>query len=134
MKKSSSASTVKRIALPGRDWREQTLSRVRALIFEAEPGITEERKWKKPSNPAGVPVWSQAGIICTGEVYKSYVKLTFDKGASLDDPHGVFNASLEGNARRAIDIREGETVDGEAFQALVRAAAALNAARPAKKR
>jgi hypothetical protein len=109
------------------DWREETLARIRALILEAEPGMTEERKWKKPSNPAGVPVWSHNGIVCTGETYKAVVKLTFAKGASVPDPSGLFNASLEGNTRRAIYIREGETIDAVAFKALVKAAVALNA-------
>jgi hypothetical protein len=115
------------------DWRGEALARMRGLIREAVPEVVEEVKWRKPTNPAGVPVWSHAGIVCTGETYKGYVKLTFDKGASLEDPAGVFNASLEGNARRAIDIREGETVDAAAFKALVREAAALNAAKKAKK-
>ena len=115
------------------DWRGEVLARMRGLIREAVPEVIEEVKWRKPTNPAGVPVWSHAGIICTGEVYKGYVKLTFDKGASLEDTAGVFNASLEGNARRAIDIREGETIDAAAFKALVREAAALNAAKKAKK-
>lgn len=108
------------------DWRGKTLARVRALIRQADPEVVEERKWKKPSNPAGVPVWSHHGIICTGETYKDHVKLTFLKGAALDDPSGLFNASLEGNARRAIDIGEGDTIDEEAFKALVRAAVARN--------
>ena len=108
------------------DWREQTLGRMRKLIEEADPGAVEERKWKKPSNPAGVPVWSHDGIVCTGEIYRDKVKLTFAKGASLKDPAGLFNSSLEGNARRAIDIHEGEKVDAAAFKALVRAAVALN--------
>lgn len=102
------------------DWRGETLARVRALIHEAEPEVVEEWKWR------GVPVWSRDGIICTGESYKAVVKLTFAKGASLPDPAGLFNASLEGGVRRAIDIREGEAPDAEAFKALVRAAAALN--------
>ena len=102
------------------DWRGETLAHVRALIREAGPAITEEWKWR------GVPVWEHEGIICTGETYKAVVKLTFARGAALDDPHGLFNSSLEGNVRRAIDIREGETIDEGAFQALVRAAAALN--------
>ena len=102
------------------DWRGQTLSRMRKLIKEAAPDVDEEWKWM------GTPVWSHDGIICTGESYKSVVKLTFAKGASLDDPAGLFNASLEGNTRRAIDIREGETIDGEGLKALVRAAVALN--------
>ena len=116
------------------DWRGAALQRMRGLIHEAVPEVTEEVKWRKPTNPAGVPVWSHAGIICTGETYKGYIKLTFDKGASLEDPSGVFNASLDGNARRAIDIREGETVDAAAFKALVREAVALNNAKPAKKK
>ena len=111
------------------DWRGETLARMRALIRAADPDVAEEVKWRKPTNPAGVPVWSHDGILCTGEVYKGYVKLTFDKGASLDDPAGLFNAGLEGNQRRAIDIREGERVDEAAFKALVRAAAAFNAAK-----
>ena len=108
------------------DWREETLSRMRTLIEEADPDVVEERKWVKPTNPAGVPTWSHDGIICTGETYKAAVKLTFAKGASLPDPAGLFNASLEGNTRRAIDIREGETVDADAFKALIRAAVDLN--------
>ena len=102
------------------DWRGETLARVRALIKEAVPGVVEEWKWR------GVPVWYQDGMICTGETYKSVVKVTFAKGAKLADPTGMFNSSLEGNIRRAIDWREGEAVDGNAFKALVRAAAALN--------
>lgn len=108
------------------DWRGATLSRLRELIRQADPDVVEELKWKKPSNPAGVPVWSDHGMICTGEVYKDHVKLTFAKGASLDDPHGLFNASLEGNLRRAIDVHEGQRVDPAAFKALVRAAVAAN--------
>ena len=108
------------------DWRGETLGRVRALIREADPEVVEEWKWAKASSP-GTPVWSHDGIICTGETYKSAVKLTFLKGASLEDPAGLFNSSLEGNARRAIDIHEGEEIDAEAFRALIRAAAALNA-------
>jgi hypothetical protein len=103
------------------DWRGQTLSRMRRLIKEADPNVVEEWKWM------GTPVWSHDGILCTGESYKSIVKLTFAKGASLADPAGLFNASLDGNARRAIDIREGEEVDAGAFKALIRAAVALNA-------
>lgn len=109
------------------DWRGDTLARVRALIQQADPDVVEEVKWRKPSNPAGVPVWSQGGILCTGETYKNYVKLTFAKGASLPDPAGLFNASLEGNTRRAIDLHEGDAIDEAAFQALIRAAVALNA-------
>ena len=110
------------------DWRLETLARMRGLIFEAIPEIVEEQKWKKPSNGmVGVPVWSHHGIICTGETYKQVVKLTFAKGASVPDPSKLFNSSLEGNARRAIDIREGEMVDADAFKALIKAAADLNA-------
>jgi hypothetical protein len=108
------------------DWRSETLSHLRKLIMQADPGVTEEVKWRKPSNPNGVPTWEHAGIICTGETYKDKVKLTFARGAALDDPAGLFNSSLEGNTRRAIDIREGETIDEGAFQALVREAVALN--------
>ena len=102
------------------DWRGKTLSHVRALIKQADPEVVEEWKWR------GVPVWSHDGLICTGETYKSVVKLTFAKGASLKDPSGLFNSSLEGNARRAIDLQEGEEVDGDAFKTLIRAAVALN--------
>lgn len=111
------------------DWRGRTLARLRELIREADPDVVETVKWRKPSNPAGVPVWEHAGIICTGETYKGYVKLTFARGASLPDPSGLFNASLTGGTRRAIDIREGDTMDAEALIALVRAAVALNASR-----
>jgi hypothetical protein len=110
-----------------RDWREETLARVRTLILEADPEMIEERKWKKPSNGmAGVPVWSHNGIVCTGETYAKVVKLTFARGASLPDPSRLFNSSLEGNTRRAIDIREGEKVDARAFKTLVKAAVAQN--------
>ncbi len=108
------------------DWRDEMLGRVRGLIKEADPDVTEEAKWKKPSQPDGVPVWSDDGMICTGETYKAVVKLTFAKGASLDDPAGLFNSSLEGNTRRAIDIREGEAIDEDAFRALIREAVSLN--------
>jgi hypothetical protein len=108
------------------DWRHETLARMRALILEADPEIIEERKWRKPTNPAGVPTWSHHGIVCTGETYKNAVKLTFASGASVPDPVRLFNAGLEGNLRRAIDIREGETVDADAFKALVQAAVAVN--------
>jgi hypothetical protein len=107
-------------------WRAETLAEVRRLIHEADPGIMEECKWIKPSNPLGVPVWSHAGIVCTGEAYTQVVKLTFARGASLEDPRGLFNSSLEGNMRRAIDIREGEVLDAEALKALIRAAVAEN--------
>lgn len=115
------------------DWRARTLAEVRRLIHQADPAIEEDCKWSKPSNPLGVPVWSHAGIVCTGEAYKQMVKLTFARGASLDDPRHLFNAGLEGNARRAIDIREGETLDAEAFQALIRTAVAENERSSARK-
>ena len=109
------------------DWRSETLDRMRTLITEADPEMTEERKWKKPSNAMkGVPVWSHDGIVCTGETYKNVVKLTFAKGASLPDPSGLFNASLEGSTRRAIDIPKGGKVDARAFKALVKAAVKQN--------
>jgi hypothetical protein len=108
-------------------WREETLARMRALILEADPEMTEERKWRKPSNAmAGVPVWSHNGIVCTGETYTKVVKLTFARGASIPDPSRLFNSSLDGNTRRAIDIHEGEKVDARAFKALVKAAVAQN--------
>ena len=114
------------------DWRGETLARVRALVHAADPEVVEEWKWR------GVPVWEHAGIICTGETYRSVVKLTFAKGAALEDPAGLFNSSLDGNTRRAIDIREGDRIDAEALKALVRAAVALNvserAARAARRR
>ena len=108
------------------DWRGETLARLRKLIKEADPDVVEEVKWRKPSNPAGVPVWSHDGMICTGETYRDKVKLTFAYGASLLDPSKLFNSSLDGNTRRAIDIREGERIDEQAFTALVRAAVAFN--------
>jgi len=108
------------------DWRVATLQRVREVVLAADPGIVEERKWVKPTNPAGVPVWSRGGIICTGETYKAAVKLTFAKGASLEDPAGLFTSSLEGKVRRAVDLREGQVVDEAALTALVRDAVALN--------
>jgi hypothetical protein len=109
------------------DWREQTLARMRALILEAVPKMTEERKWIKPSNPAGVPTFSHNGLVCTAETYKDKVKLTFAKGANIPDPTGLFNSSMEGNTRRAIDIHEGQQVDAVEFKTLVSAAVALNA-------
>jgi hypothetical protein len=115
------------------DWRADTLARMRALILEADPAMTEERKWVKVSNPLGVPVWSHHGIVCTGEVYKQVVKLTFARGASLADPARLFNSSLEAGTRRAIDIPEGGKIDARAFKALVKAAVARNST-PAKKR
>ena len=122
------------------DWRGETLARVRALIRAADPEMVEEVKWRKPSNAMlGVPVWEHAGIICTGETYKNVVKLTFAKGAWLKDPSGLFNSSLEGNTRRAIDFHEGDKIDEKALKALIRAAVALNisaraAARPVRSR
>jgi len=116
---------------PG-DWRTTTLAKIREIIFAADPEIVEERKWVKPSNPAGVPVFSREGIICTGETYKSVVKLTFAKGAALDDPSGLFNSSLEGNVRRAIDIHENEKINEAALKKLIRAAVALNLEKKAK--
>lgn len=110
------------------DWRGETLARLRALVKEADPEVVEEWKWR------GVPVWEHDGIICTGETYKAVVKLTFAKGASLDDPAGLFNSSLEGNTRRAIDLHAGEAINEEAFKALIRAAVSLNSAARAKKK
>ena len=115
------------------DWRGQTLARVRTIIKQADPDVEEEWKWVKPTNP-GVPVWSRNGIICTGEVYKDKVKMTFAKGASLKDPSGLFNSSLEGSTRRAIDIFEGDRIDEKALKALIREAVALNTAVRAGKR
>ena len=108
------------------DWRGQRLAQIRQLIHDADPDAIEEVKWRKPMSPNGVPVWSHEGIICTGETYKDKVKLTFARGASLQDPGRLFNSSLDGNTRRAIDLHAGQQVDGPIFQALVRAAAALN--------
>ena len=116
------------------DWRAAMLERIRAIIEEADPEVVEEVKWRKPSNPAGVPVWSHAGMICSGETFKNAVKMTFAKGASLDDPLGLFNASLEGNTRSAIDFHEGDKIDEKALKALIRDAVKLNTAskKPAK--
>lgn len=109
------------------DWRPAMLDRIRSIIQQADPDVVEEVKWRKPSNGmVGVPVWSHAGIICTGEMYKGVVKMTFAKGASLEDPSGLFNSSLEGNTRRAIDFREEDKIDEKALKALIRAAVALN--------
>jgi len=117
------------------DWRGETLARVRALIKQADPHVVEEVKWRKPSNSMlGVPVWEHDGIICTGETYKAVVKLTFANGAALDDPSGLFNSSLEGNVRRAIDIREGDKINEKALTALIRAAVALNTSKKAAAR
>lgn len=122
--KAASASIDKKIRELG-DWRGRMLAQVREIILAADPEIVEERKWAKATSP-GVPVWSRGGIICTGETYKNAVKMTFAKGASLDDPSGLFNSSLEGNVRRAIDIHEGEKIDEAALKELIRAAVALN--------
>lgn len=108
------------------DWRGELLATVRRLITEADPAIVEDVKWVKPTNPMGVPVWSHDGLVCTGEVYKDKIKVTFARGAALRDPHGVFNASLTGGTRRAIDIKQGEKLDAEAFKALVQAGVAEN--------
>ena len=110
------------------DWRGKTLAHLRQLIHEADPAIQEECKWVKPSNPGGVPIWSHDGIVCTGETYKQAVKLTFARGASLDDPKQLFNSSLEGNTRRAIDFHKGGKINETAFKQLIRAAVAANSA------
>jgi hypothetical protein len=125
MKDASEEIDEKLKALP--DWRGATLAKLRRLIREADPEVEEAVKWRKPSNPGGVPVWEHDGMICTGETYKDKVKLTFARGATLDDPSGLFNASLDGGTRRAIDFREDDQVDEAAFKALIRAAVALNA-------
>jgi len=127
MKKKPGDSKKATTKAPG-DWQSETLARVRTLIKQADPEVVEDVKWRKPSNSMrGVPVWSHDGIICTGETYKNIVKLTFAKGASLPDPSGLFNSSLEGNTRRAIDFHEGDEIDEKALKALIRAAVALNA-------
>jgi hypothetical protein len=120
--------------MAGTDWRTDTLNRIRTLIQAADPDVTEEPKWVKPSNPDGVPVWSHDGIICTGEIYKDKVKLTFFAGASVEDPDNLFNASLDGGTRRAIDITEGDALDEDAFTELIRRAVARNVDRAAAKR
>ena len=127
----ASANITKRIRELG-DWRGETLARVRELIHHADPGIQEEWKWEKPKSP-GIPVWSHDGIVCTGESYKEVVKLTFARGASIKDPKKLFNSSLEGNTRRAIDLRDGEKINEAAFRQLVRAAVAANAAARAQR-
>lgn len=114
------------------DWRGDTIAHVRKLIHETDPEIVETVKWRKPSNRFGVPVWEHAGIVCTGETYKDKVKLTFARGASLEDPAGMFNSSLDGNVRRAIDILEGDKINAKALKALVRAAVALNTSKSAR--
>ncbi|MEO7827045.1 MAG: DUF1801 domain-containing protein [Allosphingosinicella sp.] len=113
------------------DWRGEVLTRVRTLIREADPEVVEGVKWRKPTNPAGVPVWEHAGLLCTGETYRDKVKLTFARGASLQDPAGLFNSSLDGNTRRAIDIREGVALDADALRALILEAVAANVSRGA---
>jgi hypothetical protein len=130
---SPSARIDAKLAVLG-DWRGEVLAQIRRLIRETDPEVIEAVKWVKPSNPSGVPVWEHAGIVCTGEVYKAYVKLTFAQGAALEDPARLFNAGFGGGTRRAIDIREGETVDDAAFKALVKEAVALNVAKQKPKR
>ncbi|NWG52499.1 MAG: DUF1801 domain-containing protein [Hydrogenophilaceae bacterium] len=125
MTKTPSQAIDARIAELG-DWRGEALARLRALIRAACPDVVEDVKWRKPSNPLGVPTWERNGILCTGETYKDKVKLTFAKGAALDDPSGLFNASLDAGVRRAIDLREGDKINEKAFKALIRSAAALN--------
>ncbi len=120
--------------MAGTDWRHDTLQRIRVLIEQTDADVSEEAKWAKASNPAGVPTWSHDGIICTGETYKSAVKLTFAKGASVKDPSKLFNSSLEGNTRRAIDIHEGVEINADAFKTLIRAAAELNGSKKKKAR
>ena len=132
MTESPSALIDAKLAALG-DWRGEVLARMRGLIHDADPDVEEAVKWRKPSNPSGVPVWEHAGIVCTGETYKDYVKLTFANGAALEDPGKLFNASLTGGTRRAIDIRKGEEVDAAAFKALVHEAVALNVAKKPKK-
>ena len=127
----ASANITQRIQELG-DWRGETLAHVRQLLHDADPGIQEEWKWEKPTSP-GVPVWSHDGIVCTGETYKQAVKLTFARGASIEDPEKLFNSSLEGNTRRAIDLREGETINEAAFKQLFRAAVAANSAARAQR-
>ncbi len=130
--KASAQSTDSR-AQPSNDWQSDTLARLRTIVQRADPDIVEEVKWRKPSNGMrGVPVWSRNGIICTGETYKTAVKMTFAKGASLKDPSKLFNSSLEGNTRRAIDFHEGEKIDEKALQELIRAAVALNTTKSKK--
>ena len=136
MTKKATKSAPKKIKASGQsDWRRETLAQIRTLIQEADPEAVEEAKWKKPTNPAGVPTWSHDGIICTGETYKDKIKLTFARGAALSDPARLFNASLDGGARRAIDIREGDKINEKALKALIREAVALNTAKkPAAKK
>jgi hypothetical protein len=130
---SANARITRAIAELG-DWRGETLSRIRELIKEADPDVVEEVKWVKPSNPGGVPTWTHDGIICTGEIYKAKVKLTFANGASLEDPRNLFNSSLDAGTRRAIDLFEGERLDARAFKALIRSAVDFNAVHANPKR
>jgi hypothetical protein len=125
--RSGSEAVDKKLATLG-DWRGAALAKVRRLIREADPEVTEEVKWRKPSNPLGVPTWSHGGILCTGETYKDKIKLTFARGAALEDPTGLFNASLDAGTRRGLDIREGDTIDEAAFKALIREVIAANLA------
>jgi hypothetical protein len=137
MKKAAKKSAPKKAkaASAAGDWRRETLARVRALIKDADPGAVEEAKWKKPSNPAGVPTWSHDGIICTSETYKDKIKLTFARGAALSDPARLFNSSLDAGTRRAIDIHEGDKINEKALKTLIREAVALNTAKkPAAKK
>jgi hypothetical protein len=127
--KTKARAKAKSDTTPAEDWRETTLAHMRDLIMEADPGMVEEQKWKKPMNPGGVPLWSHNGMVCTGEIYKNYVKLTFAYGASLPDPSRLFNASLDAGTRRAIDLREGDKIDPRAFKQLVKAAVAFNSMR-----
>jgi hypothetical protein len=131
MSEDPSALIDRKIASLG-DWRGATLARLRELIREADPAVTEAVKWRKPSNPSGVPVWEHAGMLCTGETYKDKVKLTFARGAALADPSGMFNASLEAGTRRGLDLFEGDAIDSEAFKALIREAVAANLAHQRK--
>ena len=126
MKDEDAAARIDRKIADLADWRGESLAEVRRLIHEADPDVVEQVKWVKPSNPAGVPTWEDNGILCTGEVYKAYVKLTFAAGAALDDPAGLFNAGFGGGTRRAIDIKEGDRIDAAAFKALIAAAVAHN--------
>ncbi len=128
-KKNTAKKAPAKAAASASDWRRDVLARVRAVMKDADAQIVEEQKWKKPSNPAGVPTWSRDGIVCTGETYKDKVKLTFARGAALDDPAKLFNSSLDAGTRRAIDIREGDKLNEKALKALVRAAVALNGAK-----
>ncbi len=123
----SPANTIDKIIDELGDWRGEMLAHIRELITQAEPRVVEEIKWQKPTNPLGVPVWSHEGMICTGETYKDKVKLTFAKGASLDDPTGLFNGSLDAKVRRVIDLHEGDEIDAKSFKALIRSAAEINA-------